>query len=71
VVALGRGNICNKWCKSQQHLGGHRFYNNEDVEMAVGERLQMQEPDFYCDGIFKLVLKWDKCINVLRDYVKK
>jgi hypothetical protein len=61
----------NKWRKSQQHLGGRRFHNNEEVEMAVGERLRMQEPDFYRDGIFKLVPRWDKCISVLGDYVEK
>jgi hypothetical protein len=52
-------------------LGGRRFHNNEEVEMAVGEWLRMQEPDFYRDGIFKLVPKWDKCINVLGDYAEK
>jgi hypothetical protein len=31
----------------------------------------MLEPDFYCDRIFKLVLRWDKYINVLEDYAKK
>jgi hypothetical protein len=31
----------------------------------------MQEPDFYSDGIFKLVPRWDKCINVLGDYTEK
>jgi hypothetical protein len=31
----------------------------------------MQEPDFYRDGIFELLLRRDKCINVLRDYVEK
>jgi hypothetical protein len=50
VVALG-GATCSKWRKSQQHLGGRRFHSNEEVEMAVGEWLQMQEPDFRRDGI--------------------
>jgi hypothetical protein len=39
--------------------------------MAVREWLQMQEHDFYRDGIFKLVPRWDKSINALVDYVKK
>jgi hypothetical protein len=65
------GVTCNKWHKSQQHLGGRRFHNNEEVEMAVGEWLRMQEPDFYRDGIFKLVPRWDKCISVLGDRVEK
>jgi hypothetical protein len=52
-------------------LGGHQFHNNEKVEIAVGEWLRMQEPDFYRDGIFKLVPRSDKSINVLGDYVEK
>jgi hypothetical protein len=31
----------------------------------------MQEPDFYGDGIFKLVPRGDKGISVLGDYVEK
>jgi hypothetical protein len=31
----------------------------------------MQEPDFYCDGIFKLVPRRDEFMNVLGDYVEK
>jgi hypothetical protein len=39
--------------------------------MAVRERLRMQEPDFYRDGIFKSVPRWDKCVNVPEDFVEK
>jgi hypothetical protein len=39
--------------------------------MAVGEWLQMQEPDFYCSGIVKLMPRWDKRVNVRKDYVEK
>jgi hypothetical protein len=31
----------------------------------------MQESDFYHDGIFKFVPRWNKRINVLEDYVEK
>jgi hypothetical protein len=40
-------------------------------KMAIRECLRMQEPDFYRDGIFKLVPRWDKSIHVLRDYAEK
>jgi hypothetical protein len=33
--------------------------------------LGMQEHDLYRNGIFKLVPRWDKCNNVLGDYVEK
>jgi hypothetical protein len=41
------------------------FYNNEEVEVAVREWLQRQQPHFYHDGIFELVTRWDTCISVL------
>jgi hypothetical protein len=50
-------------------LGGRRFHSFEEVEMAVREWLRMQEPDFYPDGIFKLVPRWDKCISVPKNNV--
>jgi hypothetical protein len=31
----------------------------------------MPDPDFYRDGIFELVPRWDKCINVPWDYTEK
>jgi hypothetical protein len=55
----------------KQHLGSCRIHNNEEVELAFGNWLRIQEPDFYRDGVFKLVPRWDKCINVLGDYVEK
>jgi hypothetical protein len=41
------------------------------MEIAVGECLRMKEPDFYCHRIFKLMPRWDKSINILRDYIEK
>jgi hypothetical protein len=29
----------------------------------------MQDPDFYRDGILKLVPRWNKCIDVLGDLI--
>jgi hypothetical protein len=51
-----------------QHLEGHWFHNNEEVERAIREWLRMQELYFYHDGIFKIMLGEDKCINVLWVY---
>jgi hypothetical protein len=48
----------------KQHLAGREFHNNEEVEMAVHELLQMQEPGFQYNAIFKLVPRWDKLIRV-------
>jgi len=38
------------------------FHNNEEIEMAVREWLQMQDPDYCHDRIFNLVPYWDKCL---------
>jgi hypothetical protein len=46
-------------------LKGLGFTTNEDVEAAV----RTQDTDFYQQGFFKLVKRWDKCINVGGDYV--
>jgi hypothetical protein len=45
--------------------------NNKEVEVAVREWLQMLEPYVYRDGIFTLVSRLDKCINVFGNYVEK
>jgi hypothetical protein len=55
----------------KQHLRAHRFHSNKEVEMALHKWLWMQEPHLYHSRIFKLMPRWDKCINVLRDYVEK
>jgi histone-lysine N-methyltransferase SETMAR len=46
---------------------GRRFTTNEDAEAAV----RSQDTDFHQQGFFKLVKRWDKCINVYGDYVEK
>jgi hypothetical protein len=33
--------------------------------------LRQQPKDFYAAGIGTLIKRWDKCINVNRDYVEK
>jgi hypothetical protein len=54
------------------HLGECcRLHNNEDVEMAAHKYLQMRQPDLYCEGIFVLLPRWEKCSNVLRNYAEK
>jgi hypothetical protein len=40
------------------------FVSNEEVEVADGECLQMQEPDLYCNRNFTLLPRFDRCINV-------
>jgi hypothetical protein len=42
--------------------------NDQEVEMAVLEWLQMQEPYLCRDGMFKPVPIWDECVIVFEDY---
>jgi hypothetical protein len=55
----------------KQCLVGCWLNNNKKVEVAVCEWLQMLEPCFYRDGIFTLIPRLDKCINVFGNYVEK
>jgi histone-lysine N-methyltransferase SETMAR len=48
-------------------LEGHRFATNKNVEAEV----QTQDTDFYQQGFFKLMKRWDICINVSGNYVEK
>jgi hypothetical protein len=48
-------------------LQGRRLTTNEDVEAAE----RTQDTDFYQQGVFKLVKRWNKCINFGGDYVEK
>ena len=44
------------------------LYDNEEMEIDVLERLQMQEPCLCRDGIFEPLPRWDECIIVFEDY---
>lgn len=37
----------------KQHVRGHRFYNNEEVEMHLRNWMRMQDPEFYGHRFFK------------------
>jgi hypothetical protein len=52
-------------------MGGHQFHNKEEVQMAVHKWLCMQESVSYCDRMFKIMQKWNKCISMFGDYVGK
>jgi hypothetical protein len=48
-------------------LKGCHLTTSEDAEAAVWT----QDTNFYQQGFFKLMKRWDKCINVGGDYVEK
>ncbi|GFX09297.1 hypothetical protein TNCV_1887101 [Trichonephila clavipes] len=56
---------------SNTSLGGKRFSDNEEEEAAVNSWLSDQAADFFEEGFQNLVLRYDKCINKLGNYVEK
>ena len=57
--------------KMKERLAGKRFTNDEDLTDAVVTWLNNQAATWYEEGIHKLVPRYEKCLNVKGDYVKK
>jgi hypothetical protein len=53
-----------------EHLGGKRFCNNDEVIEDVQEWLHWQPKDFVLNAIRKLPGRWRKCIANQGDYVE-
>ena len=52
-------------------LRGRKFSSDESVQKAVHQWLCDQPKTFFSDGIYKLVDRWNKCIEMGGDYVEK
>ena len=48
-----------------------RFSSNEAVKAAVGRYFEGFLEDNFGDGIIALENRWDKCIELRRDYTEK
>ena len=57
--------------KKKEHLAGKRFTDDEDLQHAVVDWLNIQAALWYEEGISKVVSRYDKCLNVQGDYVEK
>jgi hypothetical protein len=44
---------------------------NDEVKQAVTSLIKQRTPEFFIDGMHKLVLRWEKCIDRQGDYVEK
>ncbi len=51
-------------------LGSQHFAMEEDLQSAVTE-FAKQDTEWYNTGIYKLILRYNKCLNEQVDYVKK
>ena len=52
------------------HLKGAHFTSDDEVKQAVTSWIKQRTPEFFIDGMRKLVLRWEKCIEQ-GDYVEK
>lgn len=52
-------------------LTTQRFDDDEELRVHVTKWLRSQMADFYDEGISKLVHCYNKCLNLLGDYVEK
>ena len=52
-------------------MRGTKFESDDEVKSVVSDWQRHQSKDFYTEEIQKLVHRWEKCVTVPGDYVKK
>ena len=55
----------------KERLVGKSHADDEDLQHAVVDWLNSQAAGWYEEGINKLVSRYDKCLSIQGDYVKK
>jgi len=57
----------------KRDLKGTHFTSYDEVKQAVTSWIKQRTPEFFIDGMRKLVLlvRWEKCIERQGDYVEK
>jgi len=55
----------------KRDLKGTHFTSDDEVKQAVTSWIKQRTPEFFIDGMCKLVLRWEKCIERQGDYVEK
>jgi histone-lysine N-methyltransferase SETMAR len=55
----------------KDHLRGLHYETNEAVQEAMRSWLREARTDFYRRGIFKILQRWQKCIDRDGDFVEK
>ena len=55
----------------QKHLKGNHYETGAEVEADVRSWCRSQTPEFFADGMRKLVQRWRLCIERDGDYVEK
>ena len=57
--------------KLKESLRGNHYASIDDVRSAVNAWIKQTPKGFFEAGIYKLVLRWQKCIAGEGDYVEK
>jgi hypothetical protein len=55
----------------KRNLKGTHFTSDDEVKQAVTSWIKQRAPEFFTDGMRKLVLRWEKCIERHCDYIEK
>jgi hypothetical protein len=55
----------------KRDLNGTHFTSDDEVKQAVTSWIKQRTPEFFIYGMLKLVLRWEKCIELQGDYVEK
>ena len=55
----------------KKHLKGNHYETDAEVEVDVRSWCRSQTPEFFADGMRKLVQRWRLCIERDGDYVEK
>jgi len=55
----------------KKELKGTHFTSDDEVKQAVTSWIKKRTREFFIDGMRKLVLRWEKCIEQQGDYVEK
>jgi hypothetical protein len=55
----------------KRDLSGTHFTSDDEVKQAVTSWSKQRTPEFFIDGMLKLVLGWEKCTERQRDSVEK
>ena len=52
-------------------LGGKKFSSTEEIIAATNEYFEGFDKNYFSEGIKKLAYRYNKCIQLKGDYVKK
>jgi len=55
----------------KRDLKGTHFTSDNEVKQAVASWIKQRTPEFFIDGMRKLVLRWEKCIERQGNHVEK